>query len=39
MMLEALEKSQASDRAELDRISKEEGGRTIEAIFADMEKQ
>jgi hypothetical protein len=38
-LLDALEGHQAADRAELERISKEPGGRSLQAILADLEKK
>jgi hypothetical protein len=36
VMLDALEKSRQTDRAERERISKEQGGRSLKAILADL---
>jgi hypothetical protein len=38
-MLDALEGHQAADRAELERIGKEPGGRSLQAILTDLEKK
>ena len=39
VMLDALEKARLADRAELERISKEKGGRPLQSILADLEKR
>ncbi len=38
VMLDAFEKARLADREELERISREKGGRPLKAILAGLEK-